>query len=114
MIKWKNYFLPVIWMITIFVLSSFPGSVLPRFFFPGLDKIVHVVLYGVLAFLWYRSLRIKALYRLIIVCLIGFVYGLIDEIHQLYVPLRYFDAYDLLADCIGTILGGFACLGADK
>jgi len=35
---------------------------------------------------------------------IGSLYGIIDEIHQLFVPGRVFSGYDMAADVIGVVL----------
>ena len=37
--------------------------------------------------------------------LIGSIYGLSDEIHQLFVPYRGFSLFDILADVMGCLLG---------
>ena len=105
-----RYWLPVLlYCLFIFVLSSQPR---PRLF-PGLflkDKVLHVLEFSVLGFLFLRGLR-NSRFRnkrgLIIATsvLLTVLYGIGDEIHQPYVPYRTGDIGDALSDCIGAILG---------
>lgn len=102
----KKYILPVFWAIMIFSLSSIPGTKLPLYFFPGFDKVVHIIEYAILAFLWCRVFR-NNIFLTVILCVF---FGLIDEIHQLYVPMREFSLLDLSADMLGCILGALCLL----
>jgi VanZ family protein len=36
------------------------------------------------------------------------LYAFLDEVHQYFVPDRYFDFYDIVFDIVGIILGYFA------
>lgn len=105
----------------IFFLSS--QSKLPAI--PGLDKIdysdkiEHAVAYGVLGFLTWRALNIAAQkwQQIIITIGIAAIYGLSDEIHQLFVPGRSFDLLDLAADTLGAAIAVITLtihLGGDK
>lgn len=94
-----------IWCITIFVLSSVSGDKYPQIPFPGADKVVHLQLYlvgGLCAGLAFygrgRAFPAKAFFFCV-------AYGLSDEIHQLWVPLRTFSLWDLAADAVGAALG---------
>lgn len=40
--------------------------------------------------------------------LIGSLYGVSDEYHQMFVPGRTFDVFDMLADVIGSVVGAGA------
>lgn len=74
---------------------------MPSFF--AADKLCHFVVYGVLAFtLWLSFILNK--HRLIFVpaLAISCLYGLSDEIHQLYVPGRSFEWFDIVADSSGA------------
>jgi VanZ family protein len=98
----------VLYCALIFALSSV--SSVPAL--PGgiSDKVAHALLYSGLGFLVARgvsggvarspSFRVAAV-------AIGFAtaYGLSDEIHQLFVPMRQFDLKDLSADAFGAALG---------
>ena len=80
---------------------------------PHSDKLVHFTLFGglagvVAAGLWRSNHPAPAPKRLFWSAA-GFtaLYGLSDEIHQLFVPSRSFDPLDLLADAVGaTIFAG--------
>lgn len=100
----KRYIPPILWMAVIFLLSSIPGKEFPVIPFPGFDKLVHIVLYSILGFLWSKALGGR-IYQAI---LIGIVYGLSDEVHQLFVPFREFSLTDLLSDAVG-VTGGVLC-----
>ena len=73
---------------------------------PISDKIVHGCLYGVLgvtlAWGWYRA---PGSMQHVALLLLGAVYGLTDEWHQLFVPGRVADAGDWLADVVGLVVG---------
>lgn len=97
----KKYILPILWTVVIFVLSSIPGSEFPKLPFPGFDKLVHLVEYSILGFLWVKALG----KRIITVILLGIIYGVFDEIHQIFVPFREFSVLDILVDGVGVILG---------
>jgi len=80
---------------------------------PFRDKGVHFVEYGALAVLlsiafrgtWPTApLRRPAFYAAVTTVL----WGLLDEIHQAYVPGRSSDPWDLLADALGAIAGTLA------
>lgn len=97
----KKYILPVLWMVVIFILSSIPGSVFPKIPFPGFDKLVHLMEYGILGFLWAKAFNSK----ITLTILIGIIFGIFDEIHQIFIPFREFSILDLLFDGIGVIFG---------
>lgn len=110
MLTIRHYLLPILWMLFIFLLSSFPGPAIPKYPFPGFDKLAHLFVYALLAALWYRSLKITSRQRFIIVVLISGLYAVSDEVHQLFVPLRYFSVGDLLADCLGANIGALVAM----
>jgi VanZ family protein len=77
---------------------------------PGLDKVVHAVLYALLAFLAARAFAtLPALKspRVLVWAAAGFaiLYGLSDEVHQAFVPGRSADIWDLAADAAGAVVG---------
>jgi hypothetical protein len=74
---------------------------MPSFF--AADKLCHFLAYGVLAFALWLSFVMNR-HRLIFVpaLVISCLYGLSDEIHQLYVPGRSFEWLDIAADCSGA------------
>lgn len=98
-----------LYMLLIWTLSSFP-MVTSVEEVPFKDKGVHFVEYGVLAVLLCyalrgsfpeRSLRFALFYG----ALGTVLWGLLDEIHQAYVPSRSADPRDVMADVLGALLG---------
>jgi VanZ family protein len=81
---------------------------------PFADKGVHFVEYGALAFF----IAFAHLYtwpaRTIAGPLIAAAFttalGLLDELHQGFVPGRFSDLYDLLADALGSLIAALAFL----
>ncbi len=103
----------------IFVASSLPGnSNLPRFF-PHADKIAHFFTYGMLGFLigyrkyfgaWFSGMSPEPEpappHRFDwIGFAVGAAYGVLDEIHQRFVPFRDFSYGDMAADAAGVWTG---------
>ena len=76
----------------------------------GSDKVAHVAAYAVLALLFrcalgpgWRSAGIVTF----VAALIAAGYGVIDEIHQSFVPGRTPSVTDAVADAVGAALGAF-------
>jgi VanZ family protein len=91
----------------IFLLSSI--SAVPTLPMRMSDKTAHALLYAGLGFLAARALaggvgRPVTARVLLLVLAFSALYGLSDEIHQLFVPRREFDVKDMVADVAG---GGF-------
>jgi VanZ family protein len=110
---WKIGFF--IWAAVILLLTSFPNpqNLLPSP--PGLDKLAHTAVYCILAFLMAAWLRRQASPRpwwLIFVFLATF--GLLDELHQIPIPGRFFSWWDVVADLVGVALGITAVLGVSR
>ena len=101
-------------MLLIWALSSIPHP----FHFervPFQDKGVHFIEYGVLAALLSHAVRgtwpaWRALRVFAVAWFAAVLWGLLDEIHQAYVPGRVADGVDLLADSIGGFVGALAFL----
>lgn len=110
--RFIKFWLPVIlYMIFIFYMSSleFPGK--PKVHiasssFKVSDMILHILEYGLLSIVLFRAFhnssarfKEKALYLTLIV---AFLYGLFDEIHQIFVPTRFFEVKDLFFNVVGS------------
>lgn len=69
------------------------------------DEIEHIIEYSILSLLFYRSLKPTKYYNQAVTATIIFavIFGLFDEIHQHFVPLRTFSILDLLWDFIGGL-----------
>jgi len=74
------------------------------------DKSGHSIGYALLAALFLRAfargrLRDVTWRRASAAVILATLYGVSDEFHQVFVPGRSADRYDVLADCIGATLG---------
>lgn len=97
-------------MAAIFFASADPDPGIPA----GTDKPLHVLAYFGLAVVVVRAVAGGLPVRLdlrtaAIGMLITAGYGVFDEVHQVFVPGRSGDVYDLLADAAGAIAGTVAC-----
>ena len=89
--------------------SELPVPQNAAFMFPGVDKVAHCLVYGGLAAVLSIGIRRSndpAQPRVQWYVPVGFaiLYGLSDEVHQLYVPQREFEWLDLAADGAGATL----------
>ena len=99
--------LPVVaWMGTIFYLSAQPDLPHPSsgWLDWAISSAAHVFMFAVLAMLWARALGRGRRSWLIAVGL-TLLYALFDELHQLFVPGRHADPWDLVFDALGAVLG---------
>ena len=92
----------------IFYTSSIPEErlIIPEIW--NIDKVIHIVEYGILGVLWFRAISLtweKSQKVVIIAFTITFFYGISDEFHQYFVPGRNADVFDAIADAIGAWLG---------
>ena len=109
-----SYWVPVaLYAGAIFYLSaqSHPEDQLPSFVFKNVsDKVLHAVEYGILSLLCYRAFRwaagpAVARQAVVLAIVTASVYGITDEVHQLFVPFRESSWLDWLADTIGAVIG---------
>ena len=108
-------FVPIIWTGIVAFLCFMPGSMVPNeagFAIPNFDKMVHAGMFGGFAFLWclYLSNKIadtRVLLRVFfLVYVLANAYGIGSEfIQRCCVPMRDFDALDIIADMIGAGIG---------
>ena len=100
--------LAIAWAGVIFYLSSQPGMDIPPPF-PHMDKLLHALAFGLLGFLVLGGLRPgKDGYsrgQLLLAIAIAGIYGVLDEVHQRFVPGRMPDVLDVMADLVGAVLG---------
>jgi VanZ family protein len=98
----KRRWLPVlIWAAVILSVSSIPRTDLGPRLFPGCDKVLHFIEYlilGVVLRYWSGESR-----SLFVAGGIGF--GVIDELHQRWVPNRTASFWDFTADASGILVG---------
>ena len=106
---WMVYIPLTIYWLILFVATSIPVDRLPSL---GLtDKLNHFVAYFVLALLlnltliFQRKSRFlfeKAPYATGVICLL---YGAFDELHQMFIPGRFAETLDWLANLSGAMVG---------
>jgi VanZ family protein len=110
MTRFLLYHIPaVLYAVAIIVVSSIPDLQPPRVREFGLDKLAHSLEYAILAVLAFRSIsrwgrglasNRTVLLSALFVCL--FAIG--DETYQNWIPGRFSDVYDVLADLLGALL----------
>jgi len=106
--KKLTYFLPaLIFYLFVFLFSSrYLGIQLNG---GWLDKIPHAFEFALLAFLlaigFFNSLRSSAQIKAAVTFMTGLLLGILDELHQSFVPGRTADVRDILADATGVALG---------
>lgn len=111
--EFLQYWLPVLtYMSCITYISSLssPEEQLPSFFIPLNDKVIHAVEYAILGLLCFRAFEkaggsVGAMHAFSFAVLTATLFGLSDEFHQSFVPLRQTDPLDLLADILGATCG---------
>lgn len=106
-------FLPVLMMAVIFIESSIPmdGGPDDIIFLTNLDpkiqNLLHIPLYGVLAFLWIRVFNAwgqRGGRAMVFSFFITVFYGIMDEFHQTFVPGRYGGLQDIYLNAFGAFL----------
>ena len=111
---------PVLWAAFILLLTSIPGSDLPRVSFMSFrdsDKLVHAAMYAIFAWLATRTLLRtgRPLHQVILVVLLGIaLFAAADEWHQQFIPGRSMDAFDWLADFSGAAIGTLVAVVAPR
>jgi hypothetical protein len=114
MIEWllRSRWPAILWTALIFILLVIPESGLPKGGMLGisnLDKVAHVVLFGVFVALWFLRLaadKTTAPGRLLLrLFLLSSAYGIGMEFVQLGFTNRAFEALDILADILGAGAG---------
>lgn len=107
----KNQFLihkgpALLFAVLVFILSSFPGDKLPNIGFDFSDKVVHILEFGLFGIFLYHAFRYpRPLSKPYFISLcVGIPYAAFDEIHQLFVPGRYCEIGDFIADSLGIII----------
>jgi VanZ family protein len=99
----------IIYWIVLFIATTIPVESVPKIAVS--DKMNHLAAYFLLSVLLYMTLiyQRKSFFLFnnaaITALLIAAFYGAFDEIHQLFVPGRFAEFLDWLADVAGSLLG---------
>ena len=108
MFRFFWWFLPLLlWGATILVLTSIPDVQTPELGFKIQDKFYHFLVYIVFGFLFMRASmqgdagRLPAARKTVV--FYGTAFALADEVHQIFIPGRYGEWSDALADVLGIL-----------
>lgn len=104
--------LVILFAILILILSILPSDISkesPRFFFRGMDKIIHAMMYGAFTYLALNEFLKNFAFRkrsVLIIIVAVFSYSVLMEILQLYlVESRSGEWLDILANLTGILVG---------
>lgn len=104
----KRRYLPaLLWAALIMVVSSIPDLSTKSIRIGYIDKIAHFGEYSVLGFLTAYAIGgfHRSAWRIFgISSLLSALYGIFDELHQLFVPGRTTEIWDMAADILGAVL----------
>lgn len=106
----RRWWAPAAWAVLVLLATSIPNLSLPG---PtGIDKLGHLSMYCMLAFLTQRAApsphRVRTLWRVVTAIA---AFAALDEAHQLFVPGRSADVADWVADTVGAALGAAMSFG---
>ena len=97
-----------IYCILLVILTSLPGNPASKTY--QMDKLYHIAAYGLLSFILYFFLifqnrvqflkKFPATFTLILATTFGFM----NELHQIFIPTRTFNKYDIFANLIGIVV----------
>ncbi|MBN2413602.1 VanZ family protein [candidate division KSB1 bacterium] len=109
-VYWK---LPaIVWALIIIALTSYPKLSVPDLGFDAMDKVAHFAVYFILAVLVTRAIvqdKTKINNHIFFKSLIiNSCFALFDEVHQIPIPGRVGDIFDLSADILGILFALFA------
>ena len=107
--KSRYWLLSLLYCAGLFWLSHHSFDQRPDLEIPGLDKLIHAILFGGLAAVVSTGIRRSGKetapkWQFWAPILFALLYGLSDEIHQWFVPNRAFDPLDVLSDGAGALL----------
>lgn len=110
-LTWLLRLVPIAYMILVWTLSSLPhnavvelpNSSIDRFLKESLHLIEFAILYLMLVLAAFTSGRFSAKINLLC-ALIAALYGVVDEIHQSFVPYRSATLIDVIKDVAGVLV----------
>ena len=110
--------IPIAYFIVCTLLLTLPGSAIPKdnwFDRVWMDKWVHLAMFFLLVFLWFRALKDRSgspRNLLLVITLSAIGYGILMEwVQHSFVPYRSYDPGDMIADAAGSLLGAAFCYG---
>lgn len=117
----RGLVLTILFAILLLILSILPGDMTSTpggFYFEGIDKVMHAIMYGVFSLLvtnvYLAFYRVK-FWPMVFIVLITWFYSILMEILQLYlVETRSGELLDAVANLAGIIMGTLIFLGYKK
>ncbi|MDR7132099.1 hypothetical protein J2X69_004466 [Algoriphagus sp. 4150] len=103
--------LAIVWLLAISVAMLTPGGNFPEPSFNSEDKLIHLICFGGLSFLWcgvgVKRADVKGLQGRVLInyLIFGLAAGIVLESAQLFIPFRSFDYMDMIVNGIGGALG---------
>ena len=95
----------IFYLFVILAVSTIPGGALPKIDIFSFDKLLHVIEYFILAFLAINAIKIPSTKIIILIIIVGIVYGGFNEIWQGMVADRFASVNDVIANGIGMFIG---------
>jgi hypothetical protein len=118
-LKWIFRILPIMWMAAIWIMSSMPSNAIvelpalsvDRFIKESLHLVEFAIVYLLLVGAFLTTGRFTPAVSLVLALIAGF-YGIVDEIHQSFVPYRSATIIDVVKDWIGVCVSWYLVRGA--
>ncbi len=88
-----------IFLTTILLIDSSENIKYPWLKIKNIDKLIHVCIFGVFAFVWFIAYSKEKYLKYILI--FGILYSVVLEIMQQYVSNRQFDLGDIIANIVG-------------
>ena len=103
-----SWYTTYIYSFLVIVVASLPVGLPPQLLFPFQDKVIHSLIYFLLAFLAVNTFSRKRIGNPKICSFFyAFFLGLFAELVQYFLPYRSFELWDILANLLGSFLGVF-------
>ncbi len=107
--QWVRFLWPMLLMAMVTLVSMTPRPFVPPTGLNYQDKVLHLLVFGLIATAWARALRQRngqpqVLLPIVIVSL----FGVADEFRQSMTPERFFEYADMVADALGAVIASFA------
>jgi len=94
-----------VWTLILFTLTSIPKLKSPIGDSLNFDKLAHLFVYMIFAFLFIKMFDLKMQYqKLRILIILAVTVPVFDELHQIPIPGRSFSYLDILADFMGFLI----------
>lgn len=113
----KKFFLIITIIIAIFIfyISSLPSPPNPvKANLELIPTLYHIIIFFLFSLFLALSSNKKSNKTIILILAVSIIYGILDELHQFYVPGRSSSLSDIFLDSSGSVLGVIASLFSNK